>query len=1132
MKKSMNGILAAAAASAFGATVLPSTAQPWEYTAEVPVTNFISSGTQTQSERFVAGGDARVYKTGAGEWMLPYNLLDVYWPFTVKVADGAVQVGMGANGGTDPGAFTLPASITDKALIWVDAADPQPAHIVGTGDAVSTWYDRREGSDVSSPRHFYAFADSGMSPGGSPEKGTYDGRDGVYFGGAGSGKCLVWYKPNGTRAGYTSGIRHFFAVTGVSNSWGCIYGSINDGASAWVTDAQTCSDLDANTTKYFWNSNWQSALNSRCFLNGERLDPLKDVQRGVQLLDMNIGETMNYKGGAAAFFTDRNISGKVGGDYLHEAICFTNELSEGELSQVRSYLMRKWQISGLKDVRVKLAPGAELVADATAGATTNGANVVGAGTLAKVGTDELTYRNFGGVAVEGHANGVVNELGGTRFDGEIDVREGSVAMMSQASVAVASGRRVSSAEEFGCVRPVVTVASGALETLVKDGKGEVQLNGIPDGVRTLSVNDGLLAVRNASVTSALDDGGTFEVAVPNNSFEDGTADEFADGGMNITTAGAHGWYAPDNNAKFVHMSKWTDNCQVMDNTTRSNWYFYSDPPDGDGAMYIGNGSYAETDVAIPSAGWYELSFRMAGRENIPRNDVCQALLVGAETVDFGRALYYSSGSGYSLSNPAGYQKVVLKAHVATPGSYKLRLNRKPSMTNNAAMMFDDIHLRRVADVVPETVEISGGTFESVALSTEKTLATLQTFSADATVAGWTFAAPDGWTDTKPAAGVTTPRIKGQYAQGEWYNDSRGPGHGFAEAFFRAPTTATTSFTASEAGTFRVQADLACYHSKGGSMQLTATVNGDAHDLGTLTPDHKMMRTVQWPVRLELATGDTVVLTFTFTRTGSNAGMWMDDVCLARRCIPVEGNLVKNGSFEKGRDDQSWVHDNWTIPRGAVLRGYNDSSNEAEINAFGREVVDGNRFVCFKGMSSGDANKTPTLMYQDVAFPCEGVYRLSFYTHCRLNAGNSANTCPTKWWLEVGGATNMIIRTANDTKGYTEHSADFYVPAAGTFRLGVEPDQASVNSYDAMLDAVSIVHVGDLLPADYFNKNMQISVAEGARLSICFAGTNRIDRLRLGSKSVSGVVDAKTYPAYISGSGAFEVLPRGMSIFVR
>ena len=98
-------------------------------------------------------------------------------------------------------------------------------------------------------------------------------------------------------------------------------------------------------------------------------------------------------------------------------------------------------------------------------------------------------------------------------------------------------------------------------------------------------------------------------------------------------------------------------------------------------------------------------------------------------------------------------------------------------------------------------------------------------------------------------------------------------------------------------------------------------------------------------------------------------------------------------------------------------------------AFGHEKVDGRYFIRVQGQHVD--TKLVTLFYQDVKFPREGVYRLSFYSHCRLNAGTVANTCPTKWWLAKGGVTNQLIRTANDTRGYAEHTVDFYVPSADT-----------------------------------------------------------------------------------------------------
>ena len=84
----------------------------------------------------------------------------------------------------------------------------------------------------------------------------------------------------------------------------------------------------------------------------------------------------------------------------------------------------------------------------------------------------------------------------------------------------------------------------------------------------------------------------------------------------------------------------------------------------------------------------------------------------------------------------------------------------------------------------------------------------------------------------------------------------------------------------------------------------------------------------------------------------------------------------------------------------------------------------------------------------------------------------------------------------------------------------------------MLDAVSITHVGDLMTTDCFNKEMRIDVAAGAKLGICFEGTRRIGTMTLGGRRVSGMIDATSHPDYIVGTGAFEVVPKGLIINIR
>ena len=50
-----------------------------------------------------------------------------------------------------------------------------------------------------------------------------------------------------------------------------------------------------------------------------------------------------------------------------------------------------------------------------------------------------------------------------------------------------------------------------------------------------------------------------------------------------------------------------------------------------------------------------------------------------------------------------------------------------------------------------------------------------------------------------------------------------------------------------------------------------------------------------------------------------------------------------------------------------------------------------------------------------------------------------------------------------------------------------------------------------------------------KLRIDFADTNEVQSLRLGGRSVTGLVSAETHPEYLIGEGAFWVEPKGTVI---
>ncbi len=66
----------------------------------------------------------------------------------------------------------------------------------------------------------------------------------------------------------------------------------------------------------------------------------------------------------------------------------------------------------------------------------------------------------------------------------------------------------------------------------------------------------------------------------------------------------------------------------------------------------------------------------------------------------------------------------------------------------------------------------------------------------------------------------------------------------------------------------------------------------------------------------------------------------------------------------------------------------------------------------------------------------------------------------------------------------------------------------------------------------FDRDMSISVADGAFLRLDFEGTNRVDRVRLGGQSAMGIIDAASYPDFICGDGALETLAKGTVILFR
>ena len=66
----------------------------------------------------------------------------------------------------------------------------------------------------------------------------------------------------------------------------------------------------------------------------------------------------------------------------------------------------------------------------------------------------------------------------------------------------------------------------------------------------------------------------------------------------------------------------------------------------------------------------------------------------------------------------------------------------------------------------------------------------------------------------------------------------------------------------------------------------------------------------------------------------------------------------------------------------------------------------------------------------------------------------------------------------------------------------------------------------------FPEGLTIELAEGAKLTLDFAGTQPLHALRINGRHVSGTVSAATHPAAITGTGTLQLPNLGSLLFLR
>ncbi len=995
------------------------------------------------------------------------------------------------------------AELTDSAILgklqfWVAADDA--AHIA-TVDGKLRWFDKRETS-TATPTRIYAESAGANNPTVATVATNNQSRTAMDFGNSNSGRYMAWKKPNGTTVPITDyNIRHVFAVYSMKGTFfGNIFGSVDSTSSAFV---YAKASGDTTELPFFINDDSRSIIwNGRAWFDGRRFDSYHErpsfalYRHGFHLLEV---EPTPWKGGFANAFFYRNTSNPAGngGGYLCEALTFTNALTEAERALVEDYLMNRWSL-GTRDKLVHVADGETQTIDASSGdVAEDRLRFAGSGTIRKTGSGTFTY-----------ASQTMHD-----FRGALEIAAGSVHLVTPLPVAASAGDRFT--VTAGAGRIVTRTADAGAGTIVKDGAGELTLAEVPADVTKLDVRAGTLTVRRKPANVGYVLGSPVTVVIPNADFEEIIGDASLDSGcMSLGSTAAHGWRGK--NSYLFHWPDWKDTAPsaAVGKVKGSSFLGSVPPPSGDCALYFyWNPSWAETDVAIPAPGVYELTLGVYGRNGdsfLGRNAVVSLLDNGDNVIArFGRAIWVDQG------RPG---EKTLKAEIPAAGTYRLRFD------STGAFAIDNLRLAKVAEIDDSVFPIPSGDFEN---ATMRTGADAKAISSENTCDGWTLGLDSGTLNaTQPEVALTTRtmqqsgRYEAQNGGGAFYNDSRAPRGGYVELLFRkAGAYATTATFTAPAGTNYLRCAAAYINVSPATIEATVVVGGQTISLGSLAPDNKLMRDRFFPVPLALDAPAAATLTLRCTAGGDGSwthGTVIDDLVFVPFADEAIGdNLVANGDFEATAAPYGW----------SVANGWVNRTYSVAYGALGTDPSGGSQFLSLHGAG--------TFAVQDIAFPAVGRYRLRFRYRNRNSSGFASK--PVTAWLAKDGATNVLCRvgvSGNDVKytAYVDEIADFDVPETATYRLGLSATAAG----HTFIDDVEIRRISDRFDdsAPALPASLEMSVAEGAHVVLDFRGVQKVESLRLGGHYVSGLVGAGTFPEYVSGSGVLDVPTRATLIVMK
>lgn len=1089
---------------------------------------FSNAEDAVQMEAVRLSDRAVLEKRGAGTLTFQTGAFTEHAPVDIHVREGAV-----AFAPTEPpAAYVEPKEIMNRAAFWVDAGTNVQLR-EGTENEVAAWLDVREtGAGSAASPYLYtravAFTNEWLTA--FPLAQSYLDRPGVYCRGFGSGCFLNWVKPDGAQANI-EGLRHVFVVHGGPKSRGHILGQRS------TTKAPYFQSHGKIWTEY--NGENKPLFASRTYLNGREIDPFSSSYPAQALHVVEV-EALWDSLGAMCFYNDRDMQltttagttlpkvdgeavnvilgtttwngggDRAGGEYVCEALLFTNALTAAERMAVSDWLNQKWRGTPPPASRpataVALAPDGVFVADHAAASSVA---LRGDGIVRKTGAETVTLRS-------------AYEPRNTARRVQVD--EGLLNLGYALPLVCAAGDTLV-AERRPWGPELAPPEAGEDKTrLVKCGTGPVTLDAVPEGVTQLRVEGGELRLADPERARSLVPSASETVAAvfPDADFEmyPATAPTAA---YSYIPHGqeAHGWHAVVPGL-------------IGDSTADSAVFFFDQrlgsPPQWNmvmqtpptGVFAVKNNASAWCEIDIPSDGDYVLSFRAAPRGGLGGEQL--DVMIGPDAnalVPFG---------AFRTTAYAWRTFTFVKRHL-TAGRYQFWLKSKMNNLDRCTQ-FDDFRL--VREPGAGTWALPNGGFEQHA----DDFANAFTLANAARVPGFTVRQclrENNGTDKEGTSSNTTFSVRGTDEHVHFNLPWNRAGSETQFYMSGIGSQLETTFTP-PAGTWRFRADFCRWATTWGDSGYVVAadlrIGGTAVALGVVTNLSYALLPRTWPgvFTVDGATPVTLTLTGDLRTAGQRFGHGILDN-LALVAEPGE-NLLREGGFESLAPWQVTVTPKPEKVNGSERQPYDDSYE----TFFGLEAFEGK--ACMKIVNDDTVAQT-------VTFPTGGLYRLSANFESRstpgsLSFGNGKN--PVAFFCARGGVTNWLGVT--DTVAMTnfhEYACLVRIPeAGGVYDVGFQGRSVWGGEGTPPVDRTTLVDGAQLYRIETARsldlpEALEIDVAAGAQLTLDFDGTNTVRSLRLAGRSLVGYVSLADRPELLgalNGRGTLFIRPRGTVLILR